>query len=274
MYRNNALQQTIDGKYDKTDINFIESALFQTEGETSHLYGNTYMNKREIVKKAFIKSLPVMAAYEVLGAGFGILMSRNGYHPVWSFLSSLFIFAGSMQFVLADLLVSAAPVLTTAVMTVMINARHLFYGISMVNRYRDKGRYRPYLIFALTDETYSLLCDETDYLEEYKGLYCFLVSLFNQFYWVSGTVIGAAAGTLLSFDSSGIEFSMTALFVTVFTEQWLTSAGHRPALAGLLATALCLAVFGRSSFLIPAMILITILLSVPYVKRKRNGGSV
>ncbi len=246
------------------------STVTDTERRTGLPAGNTDMSKRDIVKKAFIKSVPVMAAYEVLGFGFGILMSRNGYHPVWSFLASLFIFAGSMQYVLVDLLLTAASPLTTAVMTVMVNARHLFYGISMVKRYRDKGKYRPYLIFALTDETYSLLCDETDYPAEYKGLYCFLVSLFNQSYWVSGSVIGAVTGAAVSFNSAGIEFSMTALFVTVFVEQWLTSKDHRPALTGLLATTLCLVIFGSSSFLIPAMILITVLLFVPYIQKKKE----
>ena len=227
-----------------------------------------YMDRKHLIRKALIKSIPVMAAYVVLGTGFGILMSDKGYGPVWSILCSLLIYAGSMQYVGVDLLVTAASPLSTALMTLMVNARHLFYGISMIGRYKNMGRIKPYLIFALTDESYSLLCNEQPFAsDEDAQLYYFFVSLFDQSYWVLGTALGALIGSVLSFNSAGIDFSMTALFVTVFVEQWLTVKDHRPALTGLGASVVCLLLFDSSSFLIPAMLLITVLLSVPYAKR-------
>ncbi len=225
-----------------------------------------------MIKKAFVKSLPVMAAYVILGMGFGILMDDRGYGPVWSIACSVLIFAGSMQYVTADLLAAAASPLYAAVMTVMVNARHLFYGISMLGKYKNMGKFKPYLIFGLTDETYSLLCDDRDYPAEGKQaeLYCFLVTLFDHAYWVIGTALGAVLGTLLQFNSQGIDFSMTALFVTVFIEQWMTAKERRPALTGIGAAAVCLLVFGESRFLIPAMLLITLLLSVSYRKGENS----
>ncbi len=227
------------------------------------------MRANSIVKKAFVKSLPVMAAYVILGMGFGILMNDRGYGPLWSIACSVFIFAGSMQYVTAELLATAASPFYAAIMTLMVNARHLFYGISMIGKYRDRGAFKPYLIFGLTDETYSLLCDDRDYpaKKEEADLYCFLVTLFDHSYWVLGTALGAILGTLLYFDSTGIDFSMTALFVTVFVEQWLTSKEQRSALIGVGASVVCLLVFGESVFLIPTMLLITLLLSLSYKKR-------
>ena len=231
------------------------------------------MKTNTVVQKAFLKSLPVMAAYVILGMGFGILMTDRGYGPVWSIVCSVFIFAGSMQYVTADMLAAAVSPLHAAVMTLMVNARHLFYGISMIGKYRDMGPAKPYLVFGLTDETYSLLCDG-DYPAGRKNarLYCLLVTLFDQCYWVAGTVLGAVIGAVLPFDSTGIDFSMTALFVTVFVEQWLSSKEHRAALTGIGAAALCLVVFGESDFLIPAMLLITLLLSLSYRGKGGQNG--
>ncbi|MBP5725583.1 MAG: AzlC family ABC transporter permease, partial [Clostridia bacterium] len=136
----------------------------------------------------------------------------------------------------------------------------LFYSISMFGRYKDAGRYKPYLIFALTDETYSLLCDGQVPEGVEPDRFRFLVSLFNQSYWVLGSVLGSLAGSVLPFSAAGIEFSMTALFIASFTEQWITAKDHLPALTGLVCTLLCLLVFGTDGFLIPAMVLITLLL--------------
>ena len=152
----------------------------------------------------------------------------------------------------------------------MVNARHLFYSISMIDRYKDAGKYKPYMIFALTDETYSLLCDGNTPHGADPELYRFLVSLFNHSYWVAGSVIGNLLGSVLPFSTAGIEFSMTALFVASFTEQWLTTRDHVPAITGLLGTLLCLVVFGRENFLIPAMLLITLVLTL---LRSRKEGS-
>ena len=191
-------------------------------------------------------------------------MRNAGYGVLWTAAMSAFIYAGSMQYVGVSLLTGGASVLTTALTTIMVNARHLFYSISMIDTYKDAGQFKPYLIFALTDETYSLLCDGTE-----PNLYRFFVSLFNQCYWVSGSVLGSLLGTVLPFPTTGIEFSMTALFVAAFTEQWLTTKDHVPALTGLLSTLLCLLVFGRERFLIPAMLLITLILTI--LRRTEEG---
>ena len=218
--------------------------------------------KAQLIRQAFYKSVPVMAGYLVLGMGFGILLRNAGYGVVWAAAMSLFIYAGSMQYVGVGLLAGGASVLTTAVTTFMVNARHLFYSISMIDKYKGAGKYKPYLIFALTDETYSLLCGAKAPEEADSGLFCFLVSLFNHGYWVAGSVMGSLLGTALPFSTAGIEFSMTALFVASFTEQWITAKDHLPAITGLLCTLLCLLVFGRDSFLVPAMLLITLVLAL------------
>jgi 4-azaleucine resistance transporter AzlC len=202
-----------------------------------------------------------MAGYIVLGTGFGILLRSAGYGTLWALAMSLFIYAGSMQFVGVSLITGAASVLTAAVTTVMINARHLFYSISMISRYKDAGKVKPYLIFALTDETYTLLSDGKIPEGADPDAYRFLVSFFDHCYWVLGSVLGSFAGEFLPFDSTGIEFSMTALFTASFVEQWLSAGSHLPALTGLLSTALCLVLFGPENFLIPSMILITVILS-------------
>lgn len=218
------------------------------------------MNIRTI-RQAFYKSIPVMAGYIVLGIGFGILMHNAGYGAIWTAVMSTVMLAGSMQYVGVGLLVGGASVLTTAVTTLMVNARHLFYSISMIDKYKNAGKYKPYMIFALTDETYSLLCDGKTPEGVEPELYRFLVSLFNHSYWVIGSVMGSLLGAVIPFSTAGVEFSMTALFVASFTEQWLNSKDHIPAITGLLSTLLCLVLFGRENFLIPAMLLITLALT-------------
>ena len=220
-------------------------------------------------RKAFLKSLPVMGGYVVLGMGFGILAHNAGYGVPWVLAMSLLMYAGSMQYVGISLLQGGASVLITAVTTVMVNARHLFYSISMIGRYKDAGRYKPYLIFALTDETYSLLCDGKAPEGTDPGLFFFLVSLFNQTWWVTGSLAGALLGGVLPFSTAGIEFSMTALFIASFTEQWITMKDHLPALTGLAGTLACLLVFGPERFLIPAMLLITLVLTL--LRRREEG---
>ena len=226
------------------------------------------MNK-QIIQQAFWKTFPVFAGYIVLGAGFGILMNNAGFGAVWTAAMSTFIYAGSMQYVGVGLLTGGAGIVTTAITTVMINARHLFYSISMIDRYKDAGRYKPYLIFALTDETYSLLCDGQTPAGKDPDLYRFLVSLFNQCYWVAGSVMGNLIGSVLPFSTAGIEFSMTALFAASFTEQWLTAKDHLPALTGVLCALVCLILFGLENFLIPAMLAITLVLTL---LRSREEG--
>ena len=206
-------------------------------------------------RRAFRDSMPVMAGYLVLGAGYGILMHARGYGFLWSVGMSIFVYAGSMQFVAAELLTSGASLLTAALTTALVNARHLFYGISMLEHYALAGRKKPYMIFSLTDETYSLVCSGEGGPERW-----FRLSLLDHCYWVAGTALGALVGAFVPFDTKGIEFSLTALFVTVFTEQWITADSHFPALTGAGVSVMCLLLFGPDRFLLPAMGGITALL--------------
>ncbi len=217
------------------------------------------MSDRASWRNVFKTSLPVMAGYMVLGMGFGILLHSRGYGPLWAAAMSLFIYAGSMQFVGVDLLSTGAGLLTAAVTTLFVNARHLFYGISMLERYRDAGVKKTYLIFALTDETYSLVCGETG--EDLT--YCFRLSLLDHCYWVTGSVLGSLLTQVLPFDTTGIDFSLTALFVTVFLDQWMKYSDHRPALVGLGVSGISLLLFGPENFLLPAMAGILALLLLP-----------
>lgn len=226
---------------------------------------------KQTIRKAFTKSLPVMAGYMVLGIGFGILLKDAGYGLFWAFIMSLTIYAGSMQYVAVPFLASGASLITVALTTLMVNARHLFYGLTMIDKYKTAGKKKPYLIFSLTDETYSLLC--TDEIPDGvdRHWYQLLVSLFDQCYWILGSVLGSLLKELLSFDTAGIDFSMTALFVTVFVEQWLSTKNHWPAVIGLVSAAACLAIFGPDSFLLPTMIAITISLLLLRKSGKGEG---
>lgn len=232
------------------------------------------MGKLKTFKYAFVRSLPIMAGYIVLGLGFGVLLQSKGYGVGWALAMGGLIYAGSMQYVAIDLLAGGASLISAALMTLMVNARHLFYGISMLERYKDTGAAKPYLIFALTDETYSVVCsgDVPDGVDREK--YYFWVSLLDQFYWVVGCVAGALLGSVLPFDTTGIDFSMTALFLVVMVEQWRSTRDHTPALVGLGVSLVCLLIFGSSNFLIPSMIGITVVLTLlrgTMEKRKEAG---
>lgn len=217
--------------------------------------------KKSILKKAWVDTIPVLSGYVVLGFGFGMLMKAGGFSIAMTLAMSLLIYAGSMQYAAVGLMTGGASLFTVILTTLMVNGRHLFYGISMLEKYRNAGSAKPYLIFALTDETYSLVCGEVPgETREEKTEYCFLVSILDQSYWVTGSVLGAVAGSVLHFNSQGIDFALTALFLTVFLEQWISTRDHRASLIGVGASLLCLAVFGPSRFLVPAMLLITTLL--------------
>lgn len=225
---------------------------------------------KQIVKIAFKDTIPVLTGYVVLGFGFGIILKSNGYGIFLAFLMSLLIYAGSMQYVAIGLLTSGASLITSALTTLMVNARHLFYGISMLEKYKNIGKGKPYLIFALTDETYSLVChDNPNVPSEKRKYYYLLVSLFNQIYWIIGSLLGAAVGSMVNFNSEGIDFALTALFLTVFIEQWLSTKKHVPALIGVAVSVICLVIFGSENFLIPTMLIIALLLCL-YKEDKKN----
>ena len=242
----------------------------------------TSMQKKAALKAAFPFTLPVMAGYLFLGVAFGMLLQSNGYGLLWSFFMSLSIYAGSMQFVAAGLLTGAFSPLVAVTITLMVNARHLFYGLSMLEPFRDMGRKKPYMIFALTDETYSLLCGLRLPKDINEKQAFFYISLLNQCYWVTGSMLGSLFGQWLPIDAKGIDFAMTALFVVIFTEQWLGAGkrgkvlgffkAHGPALIGAGVSLLCLLIFGPNNFLLPAMGLMLILFAV--LKKPLTEGSV
>ena len=222
---------------------------------------------RKLLKTVFLDTVPVLTGYLFLGAGFGILLSEAGYGIGWAFLMSLCVYAGSGQYLLVSLLSGGATLLANAMATLLVNVRHLFYGISLVDTYRDAGKKKIYMIFALTDETYSLVTQAKLPDGINKTAYCFWVSFFDQCYWIAGCTLGNVAGTLLPVDFTGVSFVLTALFVTMFTEQWLTHKDHVPALVGVVCTALCLLIFGSEIFLIPSMAAIAGLL----ILRRKTG---
>ena len=210
---------------------------------------------RGITARAFRDSIPVMAGYIVLGMGFGILMSAKGYGVLWAVAAGIIIYSGTMQFAAAEMFTGGAALTEAAMTAAMMGARHIFYGLTMSERYKNiHGLRKAYMIFALTDETYSLVCESDD--EDY----CFLVSLFDHIYWITGGVIGSLLGEILTFDSRGIDFALTALFVSICTEQWLNAENHYPAVIGFTASILCLVIFGAGNFLIPSMISVTVML--------------
>lgn len=210
----------------------------------------------------FLKTIPVMMGYLFLGLAFGLLLQKSGFGFWWALLASTVIYAGSIQFVLVSFLGGGTSFLTAAVMTLLINSRHAFYGLTFVEKFRKMKTY-PYMVFSLTDETYSLLCSTKvpPELDEKKVL--FLIALFNQCYWVAGSVLGGALGEILPWDLTGIDFAMTALFVSIFVEQWLDAESHLPALIGLGSGMVCLLIFGSGSFMLPSLIVtVTLLLAL------------
>ena len=214
----------------------------------------TAMTRIRIVKQAFLRTVPVMMGYLVLGLAFGLLLQQAGYHWLWALGISLVVFAGSMQFVLVGLLSQQASLMTVAVTTLLVNSRHLFYGLSFIDRFRSMGKRYFYMMFSLTDETYAMLCATADIgRKEDRDALSFWIAALDQSYWETGSVLGALLGSFSSFDITGIEFAMTALFTVIFVEQWIESPSHVPALIGSTCAIICLVAFGPDRFLLPAL---------------------
>ncbi len=219
------------------------------------------MKNKQIIKKAFKMTLPVLTGYAVLGMGFGILARSMGISGWIAICMSIFIYAGSMQYAAMGLFTGGASFLSCAITTFMVNSRHIFYGISMIHKFKKTGKYKPYLIFSLTDETYSLLVsgnEETP--EEKRNFFYFAVSLMDQLYWVLGTAAGVLLGSFLSFNTEGIDFSLTALFVTIFLGKMGDEKNRLSGIIGVAVTLLCLIIFGKENFLLPAMMVICLVL--------------
>lgn len=225
--------------------------------------------QRKGLKTVFLDTLPVMTGYLFLGAGFGVLLDKSGYGIGWSLFMSIFIFAGSAQFLTVQLLASGASLLSTAVAIGLLNARHLFYGISLLDTYKNAGKKKWYMIFALTDETYTLVTQKQPPEGMKRHTYCLLVSVLDHLYWITGCALGSLAGAYLPLNFAGVDFVLTALFVTMFVEQWLSTKQHKSAMIGVGATVVCLLIFGQELFLIPSMALIAVLLTI----LQKTGGT-
>ena len=215
---------------------------------------------KKAFRPAFAVTIPVLCGYLFIGFAFGAMLRDAGFAPPWAFLSSLTIYAGSGQYLLVSLLAANASLVTVAVMTLLLNCRHIFYGLSFLETFHQMGRKKWYMIFSLTDETYSLLCS----LNTPEGIdpnaMRFWIALLDHSYWIFGSVIGAVIGGVLPFDSTGIDFAMTSLFTVIFVEQWMSARCHIPAFLGLGAAAISLAILGPDNFILPAMIAICVML--------------
>lgn len=214
------------------------------------------------LKAAFPYTIPIFAGFWFLGLAYGVYMNVSGFSFLYPMFMSLVIFGGSLEFVAVSMLLSGFAPLQTLLMALMIQARHLFYGISMLDKYKGMGWKRYYLIFGMCDESFSInytanIPDGVD-----KGWFMFFVTLLNHFYWFSGSTVGGLLGSLISFDTEGLEFVMTAMFVVIFLEQWLNEKKHYSAWIGLGASVLCLSIFGADSFLIPSMACILLFLTL------------
>ncbi|MBS6956440.1 MAG: AzlC family ABC transporter permease [Enterocloster asparagiformis] len=222
---------------------------------------------------AFVKSIPIMLGYVFLGIAFGLVLQKAGLGPLWALIISAGVYAGSMQFALVGILTGGLSFITTAVMTLFINSRHAFYGLTFIERFKKMRKAYPYMVFSLTDETYSLLCSMArprDFTDREWDLATLLVSLFDQCYWVAGSVLGALAGQLITFDSTGIDFAMTALFVVICADQWKHAKTHIPAIAGFGCGIFFLALIRSANFILPALaaVVLVLLFSRRIIERK------
>jgi len=228
--------------------------------------------KRKALKSAFPYTIPVLTGYLVLGTAFGILMNSKGYSSIWVVLVSLFVYAGSMQFVAISLIAAGFHPLYTCLMTLMVNARHLFYGISMLSKFKGMEKKKPYLMFGLTDETFSILCSAQAPEGVDRGWFMLFITLLNHIYWVTGSLIGSIVGGLITFNTKGIDFVLTALFVVIFIDQWKSVKNHLPVLIGVGSSILCRLLFGAGNFIIPSMLLIVLLVTI--LQKKIQGRNL
>lgn len=211
-------------------------------------------------RAALPRTLPVLAGYLVLGVAFGLLLNSIGLGVFWAAAMSILVYAGSAQFLAVSLIGASASLPQVALLTFLLNFRHFFYGLSMVSRYQGVGKRKLYLAFALSDETYAILAGALPPAQVDPADYYFAVSLLDQCYWVAGSLIGATVGQLITFDTTGVDFAMTALFVVLAVEQWKSARRHAPALFGVSCGVVCLLIFGPDLFLIPALAAIVALL--------------
>ena len=208
---------------------------------------------RKALAAAFPVTLPVLMGYLAIGIAFGLMLEGIGYNFIWAFFMSLTIYAGSGQYLGVTLLATAASLGTVALMTLLINLRHMVYGLSMLEKFRGMGKRKLYMIFSLTDETYALLASARVPERVDPHAYYFAIAVLDHCYWIAGSVIGSVAGALLGFDTTGIDFAMTALFIVIAVDQWNAYRAHLPALLGCGITVAALVLLGADAMLIPAL---------------------
>lgn len=218
--------------------------------------------KLKAFKTAFPQTIPIFTGFCFLGLAYGIYMNASGFSFVYPMFMSMLIFGGSLEFVAVEMLLSPFAPLSVIVMTLLIQARHLFYGISMLDKYKGMGWKKFYLIFGMCDESFSINCSAEIPKDVDKGWFMFFVTLLNQFYWVASATIGGLIGSLLKINTDGISFVMTAMFVVIFLDQWLKEDSHISSLIGIIVSAICLICFGADSFMLPTMACILLLLTV------------
>lgn len=242
--------------------NFITGDILKSKST----YRNAY-------KAAFPYTIPVLTGYLFIGIAFGVMFQEKGYNFIWAGIMSLVVYAGSGQYLAVNFFDPTVSLFQVVFMTFMVNIRHIFYGLSLLDRFKGVGKRKAYLIQSLTDETYSLyfLTKTPENVDE--GKFLFAIATLDHLYWILGSIIGSVAGGLIPFDAKGIDFAMTALFLVIFTEQWLGSKNHFPAICGVIASIICLLIFGKNNFILPTMIVIMmILLAYKKIPERKAKG--
>ena len=263
-----------DIRVKKVGIIYYMSSSKSKEEASENAHTQSIFSNSETWKYALVQSLPVFFGYLFLGIAFGILLEQAGFRAGWALLSSLVIYAGSGQFLLVSLLRDNASLAAVSAITLLINGRHIFYGLSFVEKFRAMGRKGLYMIFSLTDETYSVLCSihPPAAVDPKKAM--FRIALLDHSYWILGSLTGALMGQLIPFDFEGVDFSMTALFVVIFLDQWKSMPSHIPAVVGIFSSVFFLLLLGPDRFLLPSLAAAAIILFLckRWIVPKLEGG--
>ena len=228
--------------------------------------------RRKALRAAFPYTIPIFAGFWFLGMTYGVYMNVSGFSFWYPMLMSLTIFAGSMEFVAVNLLLGAFNPFQALAMTLMINARHLFYGLAMLDRFRGLGWKKLYLIFGMCDETFSVTCSVRAPEGVDEGWFMTFVTLLDQLYWVMGAALGGLCGSLLTLNTEGLDFVMTAMFVVIFLKNWLKEENHTSSLLGLALPLVCLVLFGAQSFILPSMAAILLALTALRGRLEKGGA--
>ncbi len=227
--------------------------------------------KIKALKAAFPATIPTLTGFAFLGLAFGIYMNVSGFSFWYPMIMGIVVYGGSLEFVSVSMLLAPYAPLQTFIMALAIQARHIFYGITMLKKFENTGKFKPYLIFGMCDETFSINYSAKRSEGVDNDLFMFFVTLLNQIYWVVSSTVGGILGSLITIDIQGIDFVMTAMFTVIFVEQWLKEKNHIPSLIGILASVICLIIFGADNFLVPTMACIAIALMLSRKTLTKEG---